>query len=317
MAEYIPFTDEQKIRANEVNLEELLRRRGEKLIPSGRDKRLESNHSITVRGNRWFDHATGEGGGPVSFARTQYGMSYPEAVTLLLGGEIPLPIYTPSQYSEPERKPFALPPENGNMRRVYAYLMKQRCIDRAILTAFAKEKLIYESAEPSKDGGKTYHNAVFIGCDEHGAPRHAHKRSLNSEGKSYRGNVEGSDPSYSFGFSGGGNRLYVFEAPIDLLSFVSLYPDDWREHSYVSLCGTSEHAMLKRLELNAGLHEVVLCLDNDKAGIAATERLTGILKERDYDNIAVLQPEQKDWNEDLVAAKTLVQAPTMTMAQSF
>jgi hypothetical protein len=311
MPTYIPFTDEQKLRANEVNLEELLRRRGETLIPSGHDKRLASNHSLTVRGNRWFDHATGEGGGPISFARSQYGMTYPEAVTLLLGGE--LPAYIPAKESAPERKPFALSPENSNMRRVYAYLLKQRHIDHEILTAFAKENLIYESAEPSKDGGKTYHNAVFVGNDEHGVARHAHKRSLNSEGKSYRGNVEGSDPAYSFGFGGSGDRLYVFEAPIDLLSFISLYPDDWRAYSYVSLCGTSEHAMLKRLELNAGLHEVVLCLDNDKAGIAATERLTGILKQRGYEDVAVLVPEGKDWNEMLCEEWEQAQSLAMTM----
>ena len=48
---YIPFTEEQKLRANSVNLVEFLRRQGEKLIPSGRDKRLSSDHSITLRGN--------------------------------------------------------------------------------------------------------------------------------------------------------------------------------------------------------------------------------------------------------------------------
>ena len=42
---------------------------GEKLIPSGRDKRLASDHSITVRDNQWFDHATGEGGLAVDFVR--------------------------------------------------------------------------------------------------------------------------------------------------------------------------------------------------------------------------------------------------------
>ena len=50
MSKYIPFTTEQKERAASVDLEEFLRRRGEKLITSGRDKRLASDHSITIRG---------------------------------------------------------------------------------------------------------------------------------------------------------------------------------------------------------------------------------------------------------------------------
>lgn len=80
---YIHFTDEQKLRANSVDLVEFLRRQGEKLIPSGRDKRLASDHSITVRGNEWYDHEAEEGGGPISFVQTFYGLSYPEAVTRL------------------------------------------------------------------------------------------------------------------------------------------------------------------------------------------------------------------------------------------
>ena len=48
---YIHFTEDQKLRANSVDLVEFLRRQGEKLISSGQDKRLTSDHSITVHGN--------------------------------------------------------------------------------------------------------------------------------------------------------------------------------------------------------------------------------------------------------------------------
>ena len=48
MGVYVHFTDDQKYRANNVDLVDFLHRRGEKLIPSGRDKRLASDHSITV-----------------------------------------------------------------------------------------------------------------------------------------------------------------------------------------------------------------------------------------------------------------------------
>ena len=48
---YIHFTEDQKLRANSVDLVEFLRRQGEKLISSGQDKRLTSDHSITVHGS--------------------------------------------------------------------------------------------------------------------------------------------------------------------------------------------------------------------------------------------------------------------------
>ena len=81
MSKYIPFTTEQKERAASVDLEEFLRRRGEKLITSGRDKRLASDHSITIRGCEWFDHATEQGGRAISFVKQFYGLSYPDAMS--------------------------------------------------------------------------------------------------------------------------------------------------------------------------------------------------------------------------------------------
>lgn len=304
---YIHFTEEQKLRANSVDLAEFLRRQGEKLIPSGRDKRLASDHSITVRGNEWYDHESKEGGKAISFVQTFYGLSYPDAVKRLLDGE---GIAYAQAQPEPEaEKQFALPPANQTMRRTYAYLLQERLISRDILSAFAHKKLIYESRELSKDKMKEYRNAVFVGFDEHGVARHAHKRSLYSKGKSYRGNVTGSDPRYSFHWTGTSNQLYVFEAPIDLLAFLSLHPTKWQSHSYVALCGTGEQAMLWMLKQSPARQEIILCLDHDAAGIEATGRLTDILREQGYSQITTMQSQYKDWDEDLRAQHNLSAQP--------
>ena len=69
MSPYIHFTEEQKEQAASVDLEEFLRRKGERLITSGRDKRLSSDHSVTIRGNEWFDHAICQGGHAISFVQ--------------------------------------------------------------------------------------------------------------------------------------------------------------------------------------------------------------------------------------------------------
>lgn len=303
IAQYIYFTEEQKRLANSVDLPEFLRRRGEKLLPSGRDKRLASDHSVTVRGNQWFDHATDQGGLAINFVQKFYGLSFPDAVTALLGGESGIGYLSAREEPSEQRKPFTLPPAHTDMRRVYAYLLQSRCIDRDVLTEFARAGLIFESAEPSADKTKIYHNAVFVGNDEHGVARHGHKRSIYTSGKSYRGNIESSDPRYSFHWVGESDQLYVFEAPIDLLSYISLHQEDWWKHSYVSLCGTSEHAMLWMLEQNPQLQKVTLCLDSDKAGQKAVERLTRILREHGYTNITPLLPDAKDWNDELVAQR--------------
>ena len=302
---YIHFTEEQKLRASEVDLVEFLRHQGEKLIRSGPEYRLASDHSITVQGNEWYDHAIKEGGGPISFVQQFYNLSYPEAITCLLGGEQGIVYASAQKQEEKPRKEFALPSAGQEMRRMYAYLLKHRFLDRNVVNAFVRAGLLYESCEKSKDGTREYHNAVFVGKDENGVPRHAHKRSLNSLGKTFRINVEGSDPRCSFHYTGTSDRLYVFEAPIDLMSFLSRYPRGWQEHSFVALCGTAEHAMLWMLEQNPGLRTVCLCLDHDEAGIEASGRLAELLHEHGYDDVGILLPEHKDWNEALKAGHGL------------
>ena len=141
---------------------------------------------------------------------------------------------------------------------------------------------------------------MFVGFDEHGVPRHGHKRGLYTMGQSYRGNIEGSDPKHSFHYLGGDDTLYVFEAPIDLLSYLSLFPDGWREHNYVACCGTSSIPVLEMLRQLPQLRQVYLCLDNDAAGHAASERMAKLLEDRDI-SAERLVPQQKDWNDDLKA----------------
>ena len=140
---------------------------------------------------------------------------------------------------------------------------------------------------------------MFVGKDEHGVVRHAHKRSTNDTGKAFRINVEGSDPRCSFHWTGYSDRLYVFEGPIDLLSYITLHPEDWRKHNYVACCGTSSLPVLWMLEHNPVLRDVYLCLDNDKAGHTASLRLAEQIAEQFEIASTRLISENKDWNDDL------------------
>jgi hypothetical protein len=308
MSTYIHFTDGQKQKANSVDLVDFLERQGEKLLRSGREKRLASDRSITIRGNRWYDHETGEGGLAIDFLQNFYGLSFPDAVTKLLGEQGEIIYKTADVKEQEERKSFVLPQRHSDMRRVYAYLIKQRCIDRDIISFFARNKMLYESCELSRDKTKEYHNAVFVGIDENGIPRHGHKQGIYTRGRSFKGNIESSNPCYSFNYIGKSNKLYVFEAPIDMLSFITMYQRNWQHDSYVSLCGVSEQAMLKLIEVNPHLDYVKLCLDYDIAGIETSEKFYDILADRRI-RCDKLMPEYKDWNEDLKASLKLPAIP--------
>lgn len=205
---------------------------------------------------------------------------------MLLGGS-----FQHVEITLPEPKPFILPEKHSDMRRVFAYLTQTRGIDNAVISVFAHEGLIYEDAK--------YHNAVFLGLDESGIVRHAHIRSTSSYGKPFRRNIEGSDTRYSFHRIGSNGSLFVFEAPIDLLSHISLYPKDWQENRYVACCGTSIRPVLKIVELMPTVETVQLCLDNDAAGLEASKRMAKQLEDQGLQVIRQV-PQRKDWNDDLI-----------------
>ena len=289
MAKFIYFTPEEKARAQNTDLVSLLRAQGERPIRSGREHRTPNDPSVTIRGNKWFDHSKREGGYAISFVQRYYRLPYPEAVLLLLGRKDGRTLEQ-AKPAATEPKPFALPEPYSNMRRVYAYLLHKRHIEREVVSHFTHEKLLYEDE---------HHNCVFVGMDGDIA-KHAHLRSTNSEGKVFRINVEGSESAHSFHKDGTDKSLYVFEAPIDLLSHITLYPYGWQEHSYVACCGTSAQPVLERLRQNPRLDTVYLCLDNDDAGNDACERMTETLEEMNLE-VQRLCSQRKDWNDDLCA----------------
>ena len=53
-----------------------------------------------------------------------------------------------------------------------------------------------------------------------------------------------------------------------------MYQKDWQQHSYVALCGVSDEALIHQLSVQDNLREVVLCLDNDEAGLIAARRIS-------------------------------------------
>ncbi|MBD5112645.1 MAG: DUF3991 domain-containing protein, partial [Ruminococcaceae bacterium] len=254
-----------------------------------------THDSVTISGGRWYDHRNQRGGYAIKFLQKFLGFSFQDSVIELLGGHCSAQTVRPVLCEPPEPivKPFELPEANSDMRRVFAYLTKQRFIDPKIISHFAHEHKIYEDGK--------YHNAVFVGTDENNIPKQASVRSTLSFGKTFRITVANSDTKYSFSHFGNDEKLFVFEAPIDMLSFIALYQKDWENHSYIAMNGVYESALIKALESHSELQNIYLCTDNDEGGIDASERLRDILREKNYENIFRISPQSKDWNEDLKA----------------
>ncbi len=285
------YTQEQIDRANQVNLEQFLRSQGEQLIRSGNEFRWKSHDSLTVRGNKWFRHSENKGGYPVDFVMEFYGKTFPDAVAMLLN-ESPAENIPKPMISAPEpvaKAEFKLPPRNTTTDHVMKYLTEERKLPRELVEKFISMGLIYEEAN--------HHNVVFVGTDKDGVPKYAHLRGTKDK---FRMDVAGSDKSCGFAYRGKGTALYVFEAPIDLLSHIALYEDGlgWEEQNYLSLGGVSAKALERFLSERQDIESIYIATDNDEAGNHAAEQFSEWIPEEK--SVYRFLPHAKDWNEELI-----------------
>ena len=277
------YTQAQIDRANAANLEDFLRAQGETLVRSGKEYRWKAHDSLTVCGNKWFRHSQSKGGFPVDFVMEFYGKSFPEAVQMLTGepGEV-------QPEADPAPSPaFRLPLRNVTNANILNYLTPERKLSPSLVNFFIAAGDIYEDA--------AHHNVVFVGRDADGHPRYASSRGIHEK---FRQDAAGAEKAFGFAHRGTDKQLLVFEAPIDLLSFIELFPKNWQQHNYLSLGGVSGKALRQFLSERPDVERVFLCLDADKAGEDACKRLAGLLP--DTVSVTRIQPCMKDWNDVLV-----------------
>lgn len=292
MSTYIHFTEEQKTQARQTDIISLLKLQGETVKRSGSEYEWkDGSQKVTIRGNLWYHQYDRVGGDTIDFVRRFYNKSYPEAMEFLLGnGGGTLITATPVIK---EKKPFELPKPYCNMDRVKNYLHYVRGIDEDIIETFANENMIYESAD--------YHNAVFVGFDKNGIPQHANKRGID-RGSTFKGNAESSMDEFAFHRIGKGKSLYLFEAPIDMLSFISMHKENWKTHSYAASCSVSDRVLFQCLKDYPYIEKVYLCLDSDEPGQTAADRISTKLFALGIES-EILIPIHKDWNEDLLTTE--------------
>lgn len=290
-------------KARNADLLDYLHSQGYRLIKSTpREYRLEEHDSLVISNNRWHWFSRDMGGNTLDFLIKYEGKSFNEAVGILTGRELQRftaklrDIFISEDYAESKEEnvtELVLPLKARNYRRVFAYLNKTRKIDASIIADMMHLGKLYQSERG---------NCVFVGTDKDGNIRFACERGTFS-GVSYRRDCPGSDKRFCFHMEGRSNLLYVFEAPIDAMSHATLFKMkrlDYTEDHRISL-GCLGNAALKQYLLDRPeIRNVILCLDNDRWGRAASAKFMQELKEKGY-AVSEELSKGKDYNEDLVA----------------
>ena len=290
--------DEQKERANLVNLPQFLMSHGFDLKKVGKEYVWKEHDSLHIKDNgpgergQWFRFSENKGGDNIGLLREYMDMSFIDAVEALTGEHIDR-TYTPSHTYEPKpvqqtARELSLA-EADNCRRVFAYLCKTRGLDYDMLSALVKKGVI---SQEEKTG-----NVLFKYFDTDGKVIGAEKVGTSTEHK-FKGIATGSVGGHGFEVvRGTGEKAFFFESAIDMLSYLQMHDQELENCRLVSLMGLKPSIVLDTmLRHNISPENVVICSDNDEKGNLFVSRLM----EQYPDMKRVITPDTyKDWNDML------------------
>lgn len=279
------------------------------LVKNGRTDYYHRDHdSLHFSNGKWYWWSQGKGGtSALDYLIIVEGYEFKDACNYLsdlMNVSEPVTTY----YHPKPIKPFELPVKDKNNDLVIRYLCEIRKIDKDIVDDFISKGMIYQSAN--------FKNAVFVGYDKD-KPAYAFKRSLF---KNFKLDHAGSNKAFSFNYTNPkSDVLHIFEAVIDLLSYMTLLKMnemDYTEFSYLSLAGASDKIATKSeadipialktyLERNPNIKTIIFHLDNDEVGIGATSKIISILNSK-YQCIDEHPTSYKDVNEELIHKNSLL-----------
>ena len=257
----------------------------------------EAQHIVIKQNTRYYDNYKKEWGDAVTFVQEHKNLSFPEAVEFLLAfndqaRDQPVkqaPKVVHQEKSAPAE--FTLPAPNDEYKKVFSYLRK-RGIAYQVIKNFADAGLLYED--------KDHHNCVFVGKDADGKAVFAFKRgTYDRDGVGFKGDVDGSNKDIAFRLSCDPSldMVRVYESPIDLMSDMTMRR--FITSNCVALCCLGDNALETYLKENPHIKRIDLCLDSDKWGREAAERMKEKYEKSGYEVRDFTPPKGKDWNEYL------------------
>ena len=251
---------------------------------SGNTYTTKTHDSLKISNGKWMWWSRGIGGrSALDYLIKVRGYAFLEAVQMIAGqAAIVPPVSLPAEKA-PGKK-LLLPKPSRCQTNVISYL-EGRGIDTEIVRFCIRSGQIYESWN--------HRNAVFVGMDREGTPRYAALRGIGTD---FIGDASGSDKNYSFSIEAEGESgtVHLFESAIDLLSFATLWKMDgqgWRAEHLLSLAGVYQPAkeigqskvpaaVTRFLKEHPDTRNIVLHLDNDRAGRLAAKALLAVLSGR-------------------------------------
>lgn len=292
-------TDLEEIK--KISITEYARQMGFTPVKIGSYYTLKEHDSVRIdpRKNIFFRNSTGDRGTVIDFVMAFKGVSCGEAIKLLCD-EIELPKVYKEQNSVPQKKKeLILPAKARNMKNVFAYLVKTRCINQKIVQEMVDRDMLYQDER---------NNCVFVSRNENGKSVFATVRGTNTD-KKWVGDLSGCDYSHSFFIDNYSRNLIVTESVIDAMSMMNIKEqkgENHLEYNYLSVSGLGKSREALGYHLGKTLYNIVfLAFDNDDKGREIAKEMKKHIESINQDiSVSMLIPEAaKDWNEELQKEK--------------
>ncbi|MCM1244601.1 MAG: DUF3991 and toprim domain-containing protein [Roseburia sp.] len=287
---------------------------GYTLVRKGKYYSLKEHDSVRIDPQRncfWRNSVPGRagsggafGGSIIDFVMEFDHVSLSEAISLLEKRVAGIPVKArkkddqicPGKTEGYAGTKLRLPGKDNNMRKVFAYLIKTRCIRQEIVQDMVNRRQLYQDI---------YGNCVFVSYEagEDGKAVFACRRGTNTY-KPFYGDMEGCDYSKCFYVDNQAERLYVTESVIDAMSVMTFRYGEYRRWNYLALASTGKWGAVMNYITDPMLKELWIGTDNDEPGQNAMRTIAENVKKKRSDLKIICdvpQPEMgKDWNEVLV-----------------
>lgn len=263
---------------------------------------LKTHDSVIISNGLWHRFSTNEAGKTaLDYLMKVENMTLQEAVSSVLNKEIATYIKPRNECNNVVKR-LIIPERAASNKEVIQYL-KNRGIDEDIINYCIDNKLLYQENKTN--------NVVFLGYDNNHNIKYAGCRSTNE--KRIMRDAKGSSKEYSFRLLSTtvNNSLHIFESSIDLLSYATLLKlkgYNYQNQNLLALAGVYQPsnnieqskvpiAIKNFLDSNKNIQDIILHLDNDRAGREATKALSIALNK--YNVYDIPAPLGKDINDYL------------------
>lgn len=283
--------EQQKRLLQTIQLKNLLEFYGEDVIAHGKNYYKLSRHdSLIIKNDVFYWNSRHIGGNAINLMKELYNKNDMEARQMIQTylKEIGKNFISNTKEEKIEKKGTNIILKN-DFEKVKDYLVNKRGIDLEIVKALYTKKIIQIDI---------HNNILFEIKDLEGKAKGYDV--IGTTSKRYRANTS---KSYGTNFlnSSEPQNLYIFEAPIDLISFLEINKKKeikFEPARFLSLSGLREDIL--QTYLTKEIKKIVACVDNDVAGTNFYNHLKEKYKSF---NIERKLPTNKDWNEDLIELK--------------